>query len=207
MKKKEVLGVGRIENNNFESMSRGLIYGSASSEKNADFRFTHCKRVSTLCLHLAEWEDISLEKCLVMGIIHDAYKFLARNTEHGILAANMLKAIVKEYFPKKKELELSKLKSFNEWKDVIEAIQFHSLKNPEGKLRKSLKNNRYYKVLCDADVLDHIDIEYVKFFAEGWREGKYDETALEMVKEVLPYKGKSSGFTKIKNEKMDGKNN
>lgn len=204
MNKKSVkLGKQHISEINFDSIAKGLIYGSAVSDKIANFRYSHCKRVSNICLHLAEWEDISLERCLCMGIIHDAHKYISNETEHGILASNFLKSIFKEYYPKKKKISGPEINELNAWKDVIEALKYHSNKNPEGKLNKALKDNKYYKVICDADILDHISVEYVTFFSSEWRDGKYDETALEMVKEVLPYKGKSAGYDKIKNEKID----
>ena len=117
-------------------------------------KYYHSKRVSTISKKIAEnlsWplEDVKL--ATQIGLLHDigrfdewtTYKCFNKNMDHGSYGAYLLN---KEEYEK-----MFNIKSYDK-QEVLDAIYYHN----KLKLPASLKDNKFCKLIRDADKLDII---------------------------------------------------
>ena len=117
-------------------------------------KYYHSKRVSTISKKIAEnlsWplEDVKL--ATQIGLLHDIgrfdewtmYKCFNKNMDHGSYGAYLLN---KEEYEK-----MFNIKSYDK-QEVLDAIYYHN----KLKLPASLKDNKFCKLIRDADKLDII---------------------------------------------------
>lgn len=169
-----------IDTIDFMSISQSMIRATAINTDIAEFRIQHTIRVAATAVALSVGANINTMKLIIGCQLHDSFKYIAQNEEHGLMAAKYLRSIVQELVTDPAERK--------EWLKVCSALKNHSSGNKR-------MGNLYTTFLYEADKLDHISIGYLTSYQRLFGEGKdISEIILSKAKKVIKHHGTSKKY-------------